>query len=578
VKLLPPQALLTRLQQGSGLLKGGGLDLPARQRTLRSTLQWSHDLLDEQEQRMLRRLSVFAGGCTLHAAEAVSGATGDLPAEVLELVASLVDKNLLRQVEWTGGEPRLFMLETIREYALERLAESGEEETVREAHANYYLALAEEAEPMLTMAEQGEWLEKLEAEHGNLRAALSWSLERGETGLRLAGALWRFWYLRGHLSEGRRWLEEMLAVSGGEMSLRAKVLGGAGHLAWSQGDHDRAEALRRESLALSRGLGDERNVAASLNGLAFVIRRRGEYAAARAMHEEALATYRKLGDKWGIARSIELSGRAAAFQGDHAVALPRLEEALGMWREIGDREGIAESVGVMGMVAFSRGDYAAACSRLEEGRRVMMDLADRHGAAKMVTVLGDVSLGRGDHEQARTLYHQALTTLKDLEDKWWAAWCLEGMAGLAAGQDQPERAAQLFGAAEALREAIGTPRPPAFLAHYERNLVAARVKLDETSFEMAWAKGRAMILDEAIEYALVDQPVAPSPAGAAGGLSPREIEVLRLVAEGLTDGQVAQRLYVSPRTVSNHLHSIYKKLGVPSRAAAARKAVEQDLL
>lgn len=238
VKLLPPQALLTRLQQGSGLLRGGGLDLPARQRTLRSTLQWSHDLLDEHEQRMLRRLSIFAGGCTLHAAEAVSGATGDLPAETLELVASLVDKNLLRQVEGAGGEPRLFMLETIREYALERLAESGEAEIVRRAHADYYLVLAEEAEPKLMTAEQMTWLDLLEREHNNLRVALRWSLDLAgaETALRLVGALWRFWHVRGHLSEGRRWLEEALALDGGEPSLRARVLSGGCEVAHSQGD------------------------------------------------------------------------------------------------------------------------------------------------------------------------------------------------------------------------------------------------------------------------------------------------------------------------------------------------------
>jgi predicted ATPase/DNA-binding CsgD family transcriptional regulator len=581
VKLLPPQALLTRLQQGSGLLKGGGLDLPARQRTLRNTLQWSHDLLDEHEQRMLRRLSVFAGGCTLHAAEAVSGATGDLPAEVLELVASLVDKNLLRQVEGTGGEPRLFMLETIREYALERLAENGEEETVREAHANYYLALAEEAEPKLMTAEQMAWLDLLEREHNNLRAALRWSLNlaEAETALRLGGALWRFWHVRGYLSEGRRWLEEALALDGGEPSLRARVLSGGGELAHSQGDLARAEELREEALAVSRRLADEVQVAAALNGLAFVLRRRGEFARARAMHQEALELYRKLDDRWGIGRSIDLLGRAAAFQGDYAAALPQLEEGLRIWREVGDRYGIAESTAVIGMVALGRRDYGTARSLLHKARGTMEELGDPRGIAKMAIGLADVDLNDGNHGAAQALYEEALSLLKDVDDKWWMAWCLEGMAEVAVAQRRPERAARLFGAAEALRDAIGVPRPPGFRDYCERDLAAARDSLDEAAFENAWEEGRIMTRERAIEYALEQQDaVAPPHSGDAGGLSPREAEVLRLVADGLTDGQVAERLHISRRTVGQHLHSVYKKLGVPSRAAAARRAVERDLL
>ena len=582
VKLLPPQTLLSRLEQGSGLLKGGGLDLPERQRTLRNTLQWSHDLLDEQEQRMLRRLSVFAGGCTLPAAEAVSGATGDPPAEVLDLVASLVDKNLLRQVERTGGEPRLFMLETIREYALERLLESGsgEEIAVREAHVSCYLALAEEAEPKLVTEEQMPWLDLLEREHNNLRAALHWSLdsEDPETALRLVRALWRFWYVRGHLSEGRRWLEQALALGGGKPSLRSRVLSGGGELAHSLGDLDRAQELREEALAASRQLGDEAQIADALNGLAFVIRRRGEFARARAMHGEALELYRKLGDGWGVGRSIDLLGRAAAFQGDFEAALPWLQEGLRMWREVGDREGIAESTAVMGMAALGKREYGRARSLLQEARGTMEELGDPRGIAKMTVGLADVDLNDGDHGAAQALYEEALTLLNDVGDKWWMAWCLEGMAEVAVAQRRAERAARLFGTAEALRGAIGASRPTGFRDYFERDLAAARDSLDKATLEKAWEEGHVMTPERAIEYALVrDNAVSPH-SGDSGGLSPREVEVLRLVAEGLTDGQVAQRLHISVRTVGKHLHSVYKKLGVPSRAAAARRAVEQDLL
>ncbi|HKH10183.1 MAG TPA: tetratricopeptide repeat protein [Rubrobacter sp.] len=580
VKLLPPRALLSRLRQGSGLLRGGGLDLPARQRTLRSTLQWSHDLLDEHEQRMLRRLSVFTGGCTLRAAEAVSDARGDLPAETLELVASLVDKNLLRPVEGMGGEPRLFMLETIREYALERLAESGEEENVREAHAASYLALAEEAEPKLTTAGQMPWLDLLEREHNNLRAALRWSLDmaRTETVLRLVGALWRFWHVRGYLSEGTRWLEEALALHGGEPSLRARVLSGGGELAHSQGDLDRAEELREGALALSRQLGEEAQIAAALNGVAFVIRRRGEFARARAMHQEALELYRKMDDRWGVGRSMDLLGRAAAFEGDYEAALPQLEEGLRMRREVGDREGIAESMAVTGLAALGREDYGKARSLLQEARVIMEELGDPRGIAKTTVGLGDVDLNVGDQGAAQALYEEALTLLKDVGDKWWMAWCLEGMAEVAVARTRPERAARLFGAAESLRGAIGAPRPAGFRGYCERDLALARDSLDEAAFEGAREEGRIMTSERAVEYALEQQDtVAPPRSGAAGGLSPREAEVLRLVADGLTDGQVAQRLHISPRTVGQHLHSVYKKLGVPSRAAAVRRAVERDL-
>jgi ATP/maltotriose-dependent transcriptional regulator MalT len=426
----------------------------------------------------------------------------------------------------------------------------------------------------------------LEREHNNLRAALRWSLrsEDVERTLRFAGALWRFWYVRGHLSEGRRWLEQALALGGGEPALRVKVLAGGGELSHSQGDLDRAQELREEALAVSSQLGDEAQIAAALDGLAFVIRRKGEFARARAMHQEALEHYRNLDDAWGASRSTDLLGRAAAFQGDFEVALPRLEEGLGMWRQVGDREGIAESTALIGMVALGKGDYGPARRLLREARGIMEELRDPRGVAKMTVALSDVYLNEGDPVTARDLYEEALMLLKDVEDKWWTAWCLEGMAEVAASGAQPTRATILFGAAAGLREAIGAPRPPAFLAYYERDLSTARGQLDQATFEDAWAKGAAMSPEAAIEYAL-ERPVtlepavpADSPPDKLAGLTEREVEVLMLVAEGLTDGQVARKLHISPRTVGRHLGSIYKKLEVPSRAAAARKAVERGLI
>jgi predicted ATPase/DNA-binding SARP family transcriptional activator len=533
VKLLTPGALLARLEKRLPLLAGGARDLPARQRTLGDAIRWSYELLGGAEQRLFRRLSAFVGGCTLPAVEAVLG-PADGGTEVLDGVASLVDKNLLRRTEQADEEIRLAMLETIREYALERLVESDEEEDVRRAHAGYYLALAEEAEPNLATAEQMRWLDQLEREHNNLRAALRFSLQSEDvkSTLRLGGALWRFWYVRGHLSEGRRWLEQALALGGGEPSLRARVLGGAGELSHSLGDLDRAQELREEALSVASRLGDEAQIAVALNGLAFVIRRRGEFARARAMHLEAFELYRKLDDAWGVGRSTDLLGRAAAFQGDFEAALPRLEEGLRTWRQVGDREGIAESTALIGMVALGKRDYAAARRLLREARKIMEELGDPRGVAKMTVILADIEFNDGDPVAAHALYAEALTLLRDVADKWWTAWCLEGMAGV--NQNEPERAARLFGAAAALREAIGAPRPPAFRSYHERNLSAVRNRVGKVAFGASCAEGREMALEEAIEYAL-DVPAPKPPPSRTSEHTPAQagpLPQLRIVALG----------------------------------------------
>jgi predicted ATPase/DNA-binding CsgD family transcriptional regulator len=583
IRLLPPQAMLGRLEHRLQVLTGGPQDAPERQKTLEKTLEWSHELLDADEQRLFRRLAVFVGGCTVEAAGSVGD--GEPEVEVLEKLETLIDKNLLRQVEGVDGEPRLMMLETIRKYALEQLAASGEEETIRRVHADYYLMLAEAAEPKLTGAEQGVWLDRLETELDNLRAALRWAKEAGEPemGLRLAGALWWFCYLHGHYSEGREWLEGALARGGASpAAFRAKALTGAGVLAFLQCEYECATALLQESLTLYRRLEDKRGVASALQTLGSVARERGWYARAESFHEESLTLWRELGDEVGIARSLNYLGFVAWLQEDYERATGLCTEALAMFRGSGDAEGIAWSLISLGVVAHYQGEHERGARLLNESLALSRGAGYREGVAWSLNQLGIVEQRRGDHERAEALLRESLEVHLDLGDRWRAASVLESLSCLACERGYLERAARLLGVAGALREAVGTPLPPCERADHDRNVAALHAAMGEEPFEKARAEGQAMTPEQALDHALQrpTEPAAPAtiPSTHPAGLTVREVEVLRLVAEGLTDGQVAQRLYISRRTVGRHLGSIYKKLGVPSRAAAAKEAVEQGLI
>ncbi|HEX2184684.1 MAG TPA: tetratricopeptide repeat protein, partial [Chloroflexota bacterium] len=527
-------AMLRRFERRLPLLIGGARDLPRRQQALRDTIAWSHDLLDEEERRLFRRLSVFVGGCKLEAAEAVCNTIEDPSADMLDGLTSLIDKSLLRQEEGVGGEPRFAMLETIREYALEQLAASEESEEIQNAHAAYYLALAEEAEPELNSAAQRAWLNRLEAEHPNLQAVLHRLLERGdrETALRLGGALWRFWLSQGHLSEGRRWLEEALAGGGSaSASVLAKALNGAGVLAHYQSDYGRAAELCGESLQLSRRLEDKRHIASALDGLALVARTGGRYAAARGMYEESREIFRELGDEWGVAHSLHYEGISVWQQGKHAEARPLLEESLKLYRELGDRQGIA---GVLHLLRVAQDDYATARALCEESLNICREIGDKRGMARGLIGLGEVALEQGDHATARAAYNESVAIFKELGDKWFLAVSLDGLAGAISAEGRPAVAARLLGTAEALFEAIGAPLPPYCHPAHERTLAAVRSRLDRENLAAAWAEGRSMTPEQAV--AALEQPsvepAAPSSPYPAG-LTAREVEVLRLVAGGL---------------------------------------------
>jgi predicted ATPase/DNA-binding CsgD family transcriptional regulator len=613
VKVLSPPALLARLGNRLQVLTGGPLDLPARQQTLRSTIDWSHDLLSDRERALFCRLSVFTGGCALAGAEAI-GADHDLTTgnrsrspdafdvkdshvSVLDLVTSLVDKSLLRQVEQSDGEPRLFMLETVREYGLDRLATTGEIGAVRRAHAAYYVALAEQAEPNLTGADQSKWFDRLEIEHDNFRLALGWSLEQGEIemALRLGAALWRFWFMRGYLSEGRRWLEGALARSGGAaVRTRLKALGVVAFLVHYQGDYPRAAALAGEALTLARQIGDKRRVVDALNGLAVVARSGGNYAAARTMYRESLALLRDLGDRSGIAFTLTYSGLAAWLGGDYPEAARLFEESLLLSEELGDRQIISYTLFGMAQIACEKGEYDRARSLVTEAAVINRDLNDRRGLIRSLWGLGRVALGQDDLSVARASYEESLALAREIGDQWFVAAGMEGLAAVAAARKQPERAACLFGAASTLRKAIGAPMPTPHRTEHERGVAAARALLDERAFDSAWQHGSTLTPDQAI--AIPEDTITPDKPAIASrlptedsaphavwtgvypaGLTSREVEVLRLVTLGLTDAEVAERLVVSPRTVQSHLRSIYDKLGVTSRTAAARYAIDHRL-
>jgi predicted ATPase/class 3 adenylate cyclase len=511
IRLLPPPAILERLGSPLKLLTGGARNLPERQRTLRGAIEWSYGLLDERDQTLFARLSVFSGGRTLEAIEAVCDPQGDLDA--LEGVESLLEKSLLRQEEEVGGEPRYVMLETVHEYALEKLEESGEGEDVRRRHAEFFLALAEEAEHHLRGPEDVEWLERLEEEHDNIRAALSWALERGEAelALRLGGALWMFWEARGHYSEGHRWLEAALATANGaSAAARAKVLEGEGWLVVSSGEVDRAVVAAQEGLKLSEQAGLGGAVAARfLRILGWIAIIRGDYEGAKELLEESLTFSREADDKWGIADALLWLTNSLDFL-DRERAKELREEGIGLARELGYVTTLARHLFSLGYTLILEGDYERGAALNEEAATLFREHEHKGGGLEyLLDNLGWAALYRGDPEQAKAAYEEGLALCKELGEKVAASAYLEGLACVAGSEGEAERAARLFGAAEALREAVGWQLMPEEDALKEPYLGSARSQLDEASWEAAWAEGRGMTFNEAVSYALEE--------GEAGG-------------------------------------------------------------
>jgi predicted ATPase len=506
IKLLSPSAMQVRLESRLQLLTGGARDLPARQQTLRGAMDWSYDLLNAAEQKLFRRLSVFVGGCTLEAVEAVCDTRQDLGLDVFDGMASMVDKSLAQPLEQGTGEPRYVMLKTIRDYGLEHLAASGEEAATRRAHAAYYLVLAEEGTAGGTDAAHAEWPERVEEEHDNFRAALEWLTQSGdaEWGMRLGTALFRFWETREHFTEGRDRLARVLKLPGAAArnQKRVRTLFAGGVLAGDQGDYAAAQDLLEESLGIARELKDNSGVAVSLNALAVFSRDRGEVAAAGALFEESLAVCRALGDRMAAARALSNLASVVRLQGDCARARSLYEECGASFAELGDRAGMAWSLDYQGDVAREQGETETARALYGRSLSVFRALGDSWGIAGTLADLGNLALDGNDHSGARTLYGESLRIFQELESKRGTARVLECFACSAAVEARPERSLRLAGAAAALRQTVGAPLNLAERARLEKNLEAARRAVSNTAGAAAWMEGWAMPAERAIAHAL----------------------------------------------------------------------------
>jgi predicted ATPase/class 3 adenylate cyclase len=463
IKLLTPQAMLARLQRGLDLLSAGARDLPARQQTLRGAIAWSYDLLDEPARRLFARFSVFVGGAALDTAETVCGPAAELGLDVLDGLAGLVDHSMLRRQD-VDGEPRFSMLETIREFAAERLEAGGETGEIRRRHAAAFLDFAQQAAPRLTGPDRMAWLDRFEDEHGNCRAALAWAMEArdAETAMRLGAALWRFWQMRGHLQEGRARLTAILAMPGGSPPSRALALEAAGGIAYWQGDLDAARGLYEEALARQRDLGDAASIARALYNFSFVFFvRPDDYGRAAALLDESLALYAQLGDDAGVARTHWALGSIAHYQADYQSARRHLDLCLPTFRRLDDRFSLGWALHLLGVVAVKTGAFAEARAAFREALSLFAEAADVSGIALLLDDLSSLALAEGDVPRAARL-----------------------AAGAAALQKQSGT-----GLAEVLHQVEGRSRP-------------GEKSVDEATVRAAWAEGQAMPRDRMIAYAL----------------------------------------------------------------------------
>lgn len=555
LQVLSPAALLERLSSPLDVLTRDDPNLPKRHQALRETIAWSEDLLSPVSRALLRQLSVFAGGCGAAAAEAICSDPERRisPCKVLDCLAELLDHGFLRR-EIVAGEPRFVMPEMICEYALERLAASGEDEAAHRRHATYFLNLVEEAAPAMLGPDQEVWVARLETEHHNLRAALRWSLaHEPDVALRLAAGLWRFWYIRGYLKEGQCWLERALATGAARKTVtRVRALNGLGVLIWAAGDLERALELQNASQSLAQELADRWGVAAAEGDRAIIeLMRGGDAERARAATEDVLSQFRALGDRYSEANALTALGNFALAQGNLAESARRFGEALAIARESGDSRGEVLCLCNLARTARLSGELDQAAALYREG----LSLAHRLGAQEDILYslagLGGLAVARGRLAAAR--------------------------GHLTVARERFERAARLLGVADALANAIGAPLQPAEQSEFDSDVAALRDELPEPAFTRAWVSGHSLSLDAAVAEGLAVAGAA-DPTDPSHNLTERELDVLRLLTKGMSDREIAAELFISRGTVMTHVKHVHTKLGVHSRGAAVAYATRHGLV
>jgi predicted ATPase/DNA-binding NarL/FixJ family response regulator len=589
MRLLSPRALIDRLDAQRGLPASVLRDLPERQRTLHATVDWSYQLLSPGGKALFRRMAVLPGSFPAQLAGAFAPAFGEAACEAGTQAAlhELVEHNLLRR-EWDdAGLPRFAMLNTIQDFAAAQLAASGEAPSAERALADWVLDLAEQAAPHLFGRDQAHWLARIDRESHLIAQALRRAIERRETAiaLRMCAALWWSWYMRGLCAEGRAALEAALALPGEERSLaRAQALIGNGALAYLQADVAAAIASGTTGLALGRALADATTVALGLNLLGNIALWKGDHALARRHYEEQIASQREAAEagpldpaaNFGLALSLTNLGSVWQGAGDDRRAIPLQEESLGLMRALGDRQGTAHALLRLGEARNRLGQHEAGAALVSEALALFRALGDRWGIARSLLALGRIRVHLADPPGALALMREALPIFQGAGIRLGVIDCCETIAATTALQSSPARAARLMAAANAQRSELGAARPAHEAAEYEALVEQLRRALGDRDFEAAWVSGQTLTFEQGIDAALAPDDVVPAPApqmradaAEIAKLTRRERQVIALLACGLTNRQIAERLFNSERTIETHVQKIGSKLGFARRTQIA---------
>ena len=591
MKVLTAEQIAKRLDDHFELLPPTTHISYSHHETLRAAIDWSHDLLCKAEQALLRRLSVFAGGCSLETAESVCAGEGVEREQILDLIASLVDKSLIVAHTLQRGEARYSLFEPVRQYAHEKLAEAGEERLMRERHLQRFLHLTEEAAPKLRGEYQQLWLNWLDEEIDNVRAALSWSLESDqvETGLRIAIAMYQFWTVRGYMEEGAVWLERLLSRADERVSsvVHANALANAAFLAEFRGKRKAQLAYGQEAEAFARGLDAEAKeaLAWALQAQAFGARAAGDEQRGFALYKQVVQLLRQSGDRYRLGEALTTCGIAAMSMGEYEEGRAMVEEALPLVRETGEPYGVAMLLNFSGDLARCEQDYARAKNAYEESISLLRDLDAPRQLASALHNLGHTCLHLGDAEQARALFEEGVALHQAQQNTPGIAECLIGLAALATNEGLPADGARLLAAAVALGGERVTTAWEATRLEYEEALTRARNGLTEQAFQTEQAAGRTYSLEQAVAYASDVADEAAQKAAAAerareklDELTPREREVATLITQAMSNGEIAEELVVSKRTVEKHIANIRSKLAFTERTQIVRWAMESGLV